>query len=499
MGQARPRPEPGSVWASPIASTSTVVRSFGAGPMPRTPPALGDPTDLDSDTVPAGLSRLLDRHAWLIPARSRVLVGLSGGPDSMAMLHLLLQLRDRYELQLYAAHFDHGVRSSSGDEADRVREWSMGAGVRCELGRAEGLHQGHGHAAFREARYGFLSETARRLEANRIALAHHADDQIETLLFRLGRGTGLRGIGGIPPRRGRFVRPLLPFRRNDLLGYVVARGIPYLDDPSNRDRRYARSRIRHDLCPPAISEPVARTLLRLSADARVADAGLQRLAERALDVVLENVEGTESGLQIARSKLAAYDRAEQARVLRLLAHRLGHELTRGGTRLGVEFIKRGRSGRGAQIAEGLELRREFDSLLLRPPVRAEPDADLRIDQDHGRGSIRLGGRAYEVAWGAEAEGGEWVARLPMDGVRFPLHLRGPRAGDRIRTRAGSRKLKKLFNEGRVPRSVRAAVPVLVAADGRICWVAGLFDGGFATGDREKERFIIGVSSLRHSA
>jgi tRNA(Ile)-lysidine synthase len=415
----------------------------------------------------------------------------------MAMLHLLLELRGRYELQLYAAHFDHGVRSSSGDEAKRVRDWSMGAGVRCELGRAEGLH--HGHAALREARYDFLSATARRLGANRIALAHHADDQIETILFRLGRGTGLRGIAGIPPRRGRFVRPLLPFRREDLLGYVAARGIPHLDDPSNRDRRYARSRIRHDLCPAAISEPVARTLLQLSADARAADAALRRRAERVLDVVLEGAEESGSGLQIARSKLAAYDRAEQARVLRLLACRLGHELTRGGTRLGVEFIKRGRSGRGAQIAEGLELRREFDWLLLRAPVRVEADADLRIDQTDGRGSIKLGGRAYEVAWGAEAEGGDWVARLPMDGVRFPLHLRGPRAGDRIRTRAGSRKLKKLFNEGRVPRSVRASVPVLVAADGRICWVVGLYEGGFAAGDRDEERFIIGVSSLRHSA
>ena len=417
----------------------------------------------------------------------------------MALLYLLRDLRDRYEIELYAAHFDHGVRPSSGDEAKGVRDWSMAAGVPCEVGRARGLH--HSQAALRDARYDFLGATARRLEANRIALAHHADDQIETILFRLGRGTGLRGVAGIPPRRGDFVRPLLPFRRRDLQGYVAARHIPHLNDPSNDDRRYARPRIRHDLYPTVIGsqDAIARTLLGLAADARLADTGLELRAARVSDAVLEAAEDNANGLQIARSKLASYDRAEQARVLRLLAHRLGRKLTRGGTRLGVEFIKRGRSGRGAQIAERLELRREFDCLLLRQPAQSESDADLRIDELDGRGSIMLGGRAYEVAWGRDAGRGDWVARLPLEEVRFPLRLRGPRPGDRIRTRAGSRKLKKLFNEGRVPRSARASVPVLVAADGRICWVAGLFDAGLAIGDGGEEGFVIGVSGLRRSA
>jgi tRNA(Ile)-lysidine synthase len=417
----------------------------------------------------------------------------------MALLHLLCDLKDRYEIELHAAHFDHGVRSSSGDEAKRVRGWSMAAGVACEVGRAGGLN--HSQAALRDARYRYLRATARRLGANRIALAHHADDQIETILFRLGRGTGLRGIAGIPPRRGEFVRPLLPFRRRDLQSYVAAQNIPHLNDPSNDDRRYARPRIRHDLCPTVVGprDGMAGVLLGLAADARLADKGLDLHAAQVSEAVLEDADESSNGLQIARSKLGSYDRAEQARVLRLLARRLGGELTRGGTRLGVEFIKRGRSGRGAQIAEGLELRREFDRLLLRRPAQAEADADLRIDEVDGRGSIMLGGRAYEVTWGSDVDGGDWVARLPLEEVRFPLRLRGPRPGDRIRTRAGSRKLKKLFNEGRVPRSARASVPVLVAADGHICWVAGLFDAGLAIGVGGEEGFVIGVSDLRSSA
>jgi tRNA(Ile)-lysidine synthase len=426
----------------------------------------------------------------------------------MALLHLLHGVREQQDIELHAGHFDHGARSGSEMEAVRVRGWVEGLGVPCRIGRADGLPRNQ--AAFRDARYAWLDETARQLAADRIALAHHADDQIETILFRLARGTGLRGLGGIPLRRGPYVRPLLSLRRAALEDLALGHGIRSLADPSNADRRFARARVRHDLWPKLHDRDgtLARQLFELGVDARQADGGLDRRAQRICDMVTLRAKGVprsrladmredDTGLQIARTKMVTYDRAEQARVLRLLARRLGYSLTRGGTRLGVEFIKRGRSGGAAQIADGLELRRDFDRLLLRSPPRTEIDDDLTIDAVGGCGTVTLGGREYAVAWGREAEDADWVARLPMRSLRFPLRLRGPRPGDRIRTRAGSRKLKKLFNEHRVPRSQRATVPVLVAADGRVSWVAGLSQARRPDAICE-ESFLIGVSDLRHA-
>lgn len=470
-----------------MSSTSTGDRTPGGG----VPTAAPDPHSLADE-----LHELLLAHTSLLPRRSRVLVALSGGGDSMALLHLLADLRPRLGLELHAAHFDHGLRPASAQEARGVVSWTGAIGVECRVGRGDLV--GGGQAAYREARYEFLRRAANRFGANRIALAHQRDDQIETLIFRLGRGSGVAGLAGIPLRRGPYVRPLLPFSRAELAAYVESRGIPHLADPANEDRRYARARIRHEVMPElrrAGGEGLEPRLLRLSGDARIIDAALESRARRAIGELDVSPLAEGDGAQIARSVAVGYDRSECARVLRILARRLGFELSRGGTRVGVEFIRRGRSGAAVELAAGLELSREFDRLLLRRPRTDVPaDRNLTIESPaRGHGSIRLGGRRYSVQWGPAPVRGEWAAELPIGELRFPLRLRGPRPGDRIRVAAGSRKLKKLWGESRVPRSSRRSVPVLVCADGQVCWVAGLATARFAGEDAGGERFVIGVS------
>jgi len=443
---------------------------------------------------------VLERAPELLPAGSTVLVAVSGGCDSMALLHLLADLAPARALDLRAGHFDHALRAESAAEADRVRTWCEDLGVPCAVGRASdpGTHQ----AAYRAARYGFLSGEAHRTDASRVALAHQRDDQLETLLHRLMRGTALRGLRGIPARRGPYVRPLLGFRRSELRVELERRGIAWLRDPSNDDPHYARARIRHRLIPRleavAIAGSLADRTTRLAIDAARADRGLDARASDAL--ASAGVAGRDSGggAQIARSRLAAYHRAEQARMLRILARNQGFELSRGGTRSGVEFIKRGVSGGGVDLADGLRLTREYDRLLLGPPAAAPADRELSIeDAGPGEGAAELGGRVVLVRWGAARSApretsSPWSVDLPVAGLAFPLRLRGPRPGDRIRTGAGTRKLKKLWNERRVPRSRRAQVPVLAAADGTVVWVVGHAVAVLETADRQRERFWIGV-------
>ena len=418
----------------------------------------------------------------------------------MALVHLLAEVAPSRALDLRAAHFDHALRPGSAREAETVRRWCEDLGVPCAVGRAR--DPGRDQAAYRAARYAFLRAERRRLGADRVVLAHQRDDHLETLFHRLLRGTGVRGLRGIPPRRGPFVRPLLAFGRWELVGELERRGVTWLRDPSNLDPRYTRARIRLHLIPWLASvagDADADRWMRLTLDAERADRGLDARAADALARIgpVEAADG--GGAQIARSRLAAYDRAEQARMLRILARNQGFELSRGGTRSGIEFIRRGVSGGGVDLAGGLRLSREYDRLRLGPPATAPSDRELVIvGPRSGEGAAELGGRTYPVRWEAGEpatrgpDGWRWSVDLPARALVFPLRLRGPRPGDRIRTRAGTRKLKKLWSERRVPRSRRAQVPVLATADGTVVWVVGHAVAEHEAAHRDRERFRIEV-------
>jgi tRNA(Ile)-lysidine synthetase-like protein len=216
--------------------------------------------------------RTIATHALFAPG-DRVLVAVSGGPDSMALLHVLWEARERLGLTLEVAAVDHGLRTGAAAEIELVRERAAALELPFSVARVQ-VRRERGRAslqdAARRARLEALAALAAERGAGRIALGHHADDQAETILFRIVRGTGLRGLAGIPYRRDPFVRPLLDVRRAEILRYLARRCIPYADDPSNADRRFARARIRHDLLPLLGQENprVAEALIALGQAAR---------------------------------------------------------------------------------------------------------------------------------------------------------------------------------------------------------------------------------------
>ena len=451
--------------------------------------------------IEARFRRALRASPDLLPRGSSVLVAFSGGPDSLALLHLLCAIRESRGLRLTAAHFDHGLRAGSADRAEQAAALCRGAGVPCRIERAAEL--AGGQADYRSARFAFLADARRRAGAARVALGHQRDDHIETVLLNLLRGSGYRGLSGIRPRRGPFVRPLLGFGREELRDYLRAEGREWVEDPANRDLRYRRSRLRHGLVPalsrrdgPAFSRgdgedarrvlaDLARTALRaeggldLRARGLLADAGYERVADRA---------------QIARSAVLRYDRATRSRMLRNVARDLGFRLSRGGTGAGAAFMSDGASGHGVDIADGLRIEREFDRIQVLRPQGMLPDKELEIGEaESGREGVRLGGRRYEVRWGALEGTERWATALPGHAIRFPLRVRGPRPGDRIRLAAGSRKLKKVLTEGRVPASDRPRVPVVVSADRKVLWVAGHATRAVASPDPEGTWFAIGIT------
>jgi tRNA(Ile)-lysidine synthase len=447
----------------------------------------------------SGLGAEFRRHALetrLVPPGARLLIAASGGMDSMVLLHLV---RTEFPRAVVAvAHFDHAWRDDSAADAEWVAAACRAAAVPCYIERS--TSRATGEAAARAARYGFLARAADAFEADRVLTAHHADDQVETILFRMARGAGTRGLAGIPSRRGRLTRPLLPFGRPAIEQYAAAHGIAWREDSTNRDDRYARNRIRHTVVP---------ALTRESADAVAAILEIGRLAAEAescwrseLRIVLNDViiASDESGFTLASTILRGYHHTIHARVLRTLAARLGSPLDRSGTRRGVSFVGTGSSGRMVDLGGGIRLAREFDSLLLTrarlvAPGAGDParnTADERVSiggPEAGQGEAVIGGLSVRVRWGLDIGESEADVAFDASSIRFPLEVRGWLPGDRIRLHHGSKKLKKLFAERRIGRSHRCQVPVLaecngpdsaqdggpdtVQQQGRVLWLAGI--------------------------
>ena len=296
----------------------------------------------------------------MFPKGCRVLCAVSGGADSMCLLHWLYEIRGEYGFTLFAAHFEHGLR---GEESVRDAEFSreqcrlldipftLGRGRAAEF--AEERKIGTEEAA-RDLRYRFLEETADRLGCDRIATAHNLNDNAETILMNLCRGAGTRGLAGIPPVRGRLVRPLLNTARDEIERYLAERGVPHMEDSSNRSDEYTRNRIRHQVLPLLVGEnpSVLRAFCRSAELLREDDDCLCRQAEAFLQQHLK--ENT-----LPAKPLLALEPAVAARVFRILC---GSGLSMERTRALLEFAEG--TERGVLELPGRKIRREHGRLIF---------------------------------------------------------------------------------------------------------------------------------------
>lgn len=387
------------------------------------------------------------RREGLLSPGERVVVAVSGGPDSMALLAVLWELAPRLELRLEVATVDHGLRPEAAAEAALVAERAAALGLpfHClavDVAAARTRGRASVQVAARTLRLGALEDLAQRLGAGRVALGHNADDQAETVLFRVLRGTGVRGLAGIPYRRGLFIRPLLDVPRATIDVYVKRRSLPVVRDPSNDDGRFTRARLRHRVLPLLRQENprVAEALRALAADAR-------RLVTPALT-----------------------DDAPLGYLGRSAAAAVADLRRRGGT--GFVDVPGGR----VQVAYGQATRLPVGWRTPSPAPALRPDATLSIAKD---GMFWLGGPVgIEVRAGASAAAPSVdpsFAAYDAEYLAAPLVLRARRAGDRMRPRGGrgSRKVSDLLIDAKIARAERPSLPVLTAADGTILYVPGL--------------------------
>ena len=448
---------------------------------------------------PHELARDFEQHVTqrgFFSEGDRLLVAVSGGLDSLALLHLLRFSRGLPRLHLSVGHFDHRMRPESSGDASWVRGVARAWGLPCQESVAEATLSGEEEA--REARYEFLEAEQRASGARWIVTAHHADDQAETVLFRIVRGTGPGGLAGIPEQRAPgILRPLLPFTRDRIAGYADSVGIQPRLDRSNEDPGFARNVIRNEVLPrleAAVAPGARSSLVRLSRLARQEERAWQSLLTRLLDDLI--LEASDARIVVDRNAWLDYESEVQARALRALSSRLGVRLDEAGTRAAVAFTSAGVSGREHWITGLLRVQRAFDHLVIELVPERGGDRSLEIGEaGEGEGELTVGGRDWWATWSLDgAPEGGWVERFSLPELDFPVRMRGWSPGDRLRYSYGSKKLKKVFGEARVPVDERSRVPVVVDGSGRVLWVPGVSRSCLLIPSEEESSLAIALST-----
>lgn len=420
----------------------------------------------------------------------RVVVALSGGPDSVALVHILRELERDGELSVAgAAHLNHQLRGADADADEQFcRDLSAALGLALEVERIDvralALEQGRSvEDAARVARYAFLERAADRLGAGVIAVGHSRDDQAETFLLRLIRGSGPRGLAGILPRAGRVVRPLLDVTREELREYVAARGIRYRDDATNADVGIPRNRVRHELIPYLQREFSPGIVDVLAREAAIARADEDRLQAEAVDLAASVVLGSRDGARVEVKALMSLPSALAARVARIALSRLAAERFLGFDHIDafLEFARNGASGAALNLP-GQQAVHRGDRIELRTePSRREEGTSFEVPLSIP-GEVTLSSSGWTISAqpleapppGGLRGRGETVA-VAVSALTLPLAVRNRRPGDRFKPLGmggAAKKLQDFLVDRKVGRELRDALPLVVDGADRIVWVVG---------------------------
>ena len=369
--------------------------------------------------------REFSRQQGLIQKGDKIVCAVSGGADSMALLWALYLLKEEWDLDISAAHFNHHLR---GEESDRdeafVRDFCNGYGIP--------LHVGSGHivpgkkgleAAARDARYAFL-----RSLPGKIATAHTADDNAETLLMHLVRGTGLKGLGGIMPQNGNVIRPMLSITRQEIEDFLAEYAVDYITDSSNNGDDFLRNRIRHHVMPllkeenPRLSQNLSAMALRL------------RLDEEAL------------------AQQAAFDGAPEVEILRKMAPSVR-------ARALEKFLK----DSGVKEPEAVHIR-QAEALVFseNPSARANFPGGLIIGRKYDILTV-VSTNTGEIPYRISCTAAEEIINTTDTFTVVPVgsvYIRSRQAGDSMRLPGGTKTLKKILIDRKIPAAERSLVPVL---------------------------------------
>ncbi|MFC1515129.1 tRNA lysidine(34) synthetase TilS [Thermodesulfobacteriota bacterium] len=437
----------------------------------------------------------------MLKPQDAILVGVSGGPDSVTLLHVLTALAPRLSLRLGVAHLNHGLRPQTADtDAEFVSSIAKEMALPLFLEKADVRKYREENRlsleeAARHVRYDFFHRTAQQNRFNKIALGHHADDNAELVLMNLMRGSGPLGMSGIPPvREERVVRPLIQLKKQEIMDFLNAESLPYVSDKSNRETRHLRNRVRHHLIPvlkTSYNPGIVETLNRISSILRDETDWIEKFVVPDLEKsILKEQDDT---VTVSVKQLDKMHIAAQRRLVRKVVSKVKGNLravTFSHINSVMGLLKGGSAGKRLDLPGRVSVRRKGDALLFSKEKRALRNIDTTVDNQAVRPyeyEIEMPGSIYikeiRAHMAVSQIGPEDVSPFPdikpdtgfldMDTLYFPLVVRNFRPGDRFTPlgMTGTQKIKKYFINNKVPAAQRSKCPVLLSRN-KIIWVVG---------------------------
>lgn len=428
----------------------------------------------------------------MISPEGKVIIALSGGIDSMVMLHLFRRFQEKNGGSIAVAHLNHGLR---GEESDRdeefVKKTAAQLGLDCfckkvNLKKSGNRKEENIQSAGRRERYAFFHSVAVQVKADKIALGHNADDQAETVLMRIIRGSGINGIGGIPPIRGNIIRPILCLTRKEIEDYAKQEKVDYIEDSSNSSTKYLRNSIRLELMPllRSYNPNIGQELNLLSNFSRDINSYLH---DRAEDVLQKIKIGNKSDGDTLFLDLAGFNELPSALKGKLVP--LAFEKITG-TSSGLysnhilqieELALKGKSGTSIDLPDGIKTFIEYDSLVFAAERKEKIlpfSLPLNLEGETILSQLDLTLTSKKVTYIDEREKDDKdIIFLDMEQIKEPLVVRNFRIGDRIKIKGmeGRKKLKNLYIDEKVPPRLRKKIPIIATGD-EILWVVGLRHG-----------------------
>jgi len=437
------------------------------------------------------------------------LIGLSGGPDSVCLLSVLASLKDDLGIELSAAYIDHGLRpAETPAETDfcsnlckrlDIPFYSLQINVKSH---AESKKLNKQEAA-RELRYAALEEIASQHSLNLIALAHNADDQAETMLINLVRGSGPLGLSGIPPVRNRIIRPLIESERRAIEDYLADRNICFITDSSNLTNDYLRNRIRHSVIPALknMNRDFINSVLRTTTIFRDEERYFNILVTKTLMKLISRK--SDSGIELFLAPMENMDTAVLRRVLRRAIYETRdlRGLSLDHIEEVVKLIKSGKAGARIYLPNAMRAIKAYSTLVL----TAEAPSRLAEYAIHEAEDIPLkeAGIVLQLSIVSDDEAddiddGRKIARLDAEKLIFPLLIRPRKPGDYFYP-AGFGKRKKLqdyFVDEKIPRDERDIIPLLVSGNDIACIIGYRIDERYRVDDNTKKVLLIETRHLK---
>lgn len=442
----------------------------------------------------------------MLDPEDKVLVAVSGGPDSIALLHLLRMLAPEKRLRLGVIHLNHGLRGAASDsEADFVRSVATALRLpffveKADVNAFRKTHRLSLEEAARQVRYDYFHKAAAAHQYDKVALGHHSDDNAELVLMNILRGSGPQGLSGIPPVRvSRFIRPLIDLNREDLKHFLAENDIPFILDASNEDRRHRRNQIRHELIPLIrrnYNPDIMQSLSRLAAIMRDENHWIDGLAEKVFSECILDRE--RDCLILSVDRLTALEPPLLRRVLRKTLFEIKRDLRR------IRFSHIDAIGdlllggpnevpvkKEIHLPNRIRVQRSGLRLILRMTPKtsgktetpsdpafchfnyqiAEQNIDSTLDLPEINARMR-----FSVLTESSLPNlpfSPTSAYFDLDALIFPLVVRPPQPGDRFKPLGlgGAQKLKAFFINQKVPMIQRRRCPLLLSGDA-IIWIAG---------------------------